>query len=42
MEKVLGRRMEQNNMSVGMMVSNIQSYEAIRSFTSSNDCGITD
>ncbi|AWA47355.1 type I secretion system permease/ATPase [Acinetobacter junii] len=35
MEKVLGRRMEQNNMSVGMMASNIQSYEAIRSFTSS-------
>ena len=35
MEKVLGRRMEQNNMSVGMMASNIQSYESIRSFTSS-------
>ncbi|MFN4318013.1 type I secretion system permease/ATPase [Acinetobacter parvus] len=35
MEKVLGRRMEQNNMSVGMMASNIQSYEAIRYFTSS-------
>ena len=35
MEKVLGRRMEQNNMSGGMMASNIQSYEAIRSFTSS-------
>lgn len=35
MEKVLGRRMEQNNMSVGMTASNIQSYESIRSFTSS-------
>jgi ATP-binding cassette subfamily C protein LapB len=35
MEKVLGRRMEQNNMSVGMTASNIQSYESIRAFTSS-------
>ncbi len=35
MEKVLGRRMEQDNMSVGMMASNIQSYESIRAFSSS-------
>lgn len=35
MEKVLGRRMEQNTQSVGAMASNVQSYESIRSFTSS-------
>lgn len=35
MEKVLGRRMEQNNQSVGAMASSVQSYESIRSFTSS-------
>ena len=35
MEKVLGRRMGQDNLSVGMMASNIQSYESIRAFSSS-------
>lgn len=35
MEKVLGRRMEQNNQSVGALASSVQSYESIRSFTSS-------
>lgn len=35
MEKVLGRRMEQNNQSVGAIASSVQSYESIRSFTSS-------
>ena len=35
MEKVLGRRLEHNNTSVGTLSSTIQSYESIRAFTSS-------
>ncbi|WOE32107.1 MULTISPECIES: type I secretion system permease/ATPase [unclassified Acinetobacter] len=35
MERVLGKRLETNTQSIGAMASSIQSYESIRSFTSS-------